>query len=48
MRPSGTEPKIKFYFMIRENSSDLSSNKKIAHLREQELHHLITSLCEKA
>jgi phosphoglucomutase len=30
LRPSGTEPKIKFYTMIKENDGDLVTKKNVA------------------
>ena len=37
LRPSGTEPKIKFYIMIQENDGTLEQKKNQAHKITQEL-----------
>jgi len=47
LRPSGTEPKIKFYVMVRETEGDLA-NKKINALKKVKIiEDKIIELCEK-
>lgn len=48
MRPSGTEPKIKFYIMLQENSGSLVENKRIAQDRTEKITSFINGLAEKA
>ena len=46
VRPSGTEPKIKFYIMIRETEGDLSSKKKAARIKTEQVLNFIKSEAE--
>lgn len=48
LRPSGTEPKIKFYVMVRETEGDLASKKKNALIRVKTIEDKIEEYCEKA
>ena len=48
LRPSGTEPKIKFYIMITENDGSLDNKKQIAHKKTQEFLDYIKSVSDKA
>jgi len=41
LRPSGTEPKIKFYAMIKENRADLATNQQLAQQKIDELFNFI-------
>ncbi len=47
MRPSGTEPKIKFYLLIRDNSSSLDESKKKAQLKADDFINFIKKECER-
>lgn len=47
-RPSGTEPKIKFYLMIRETNGTLTDKKKNAYLKTEIALTIIKNFCEKA
>lgn len=47
-RPSGTEPKIKFYLMIRETEGELSEKKSKAYLKTEKALKIIKDFCEKA
>ncbi|HLW56371.1 MAG TPA: phospho-sugar mutase [Bacteriovoracaceae bacterium] len=47
LRPSGTEPKIKFYTMVRETEGDLKTKKENALKRVQIIESEIRALCEK-
>lgn len=44
LRPSGTEPKIKFYTMIKENDGDLTTKKSNAKKRIEEIENFIHSI----
>jgi phosphoglucomutase len=48
LRPSGTEPKIKFYVMVRETEGDLSSKKVSALKKTKDIEEKILEICEKA
>ena len=48
LRPSGTEPKIKFYIMIQENEGTLSEKKKRAMEKSDSMVDLIKEVVEKA
>ncbi|MCF8060507.1 MAG: phospho-sugar mutase [Bacteriovoracaceae bacterium] len=48
LRPSGTEPKIKFYIMIQENEGDLDSKKKKAFELSEKFVAFIKEWAEKA
>lgn len=48
LRPSGTEPKIKFYVMVRETEGDLSTKKQSALKKVQIIENKISEYCEKA
>ncbi len=48
LRPSGTEPKIKFYVMIQEHSGSLDEKKKKAIEKTQALLSFIKEIAEKA
>jgi phosphoglucomutase len=48
LRPSGTEPKIKFYTMVRETEGDLSSKKLNALKKVNIIETKIREYCEKA
>lgn len=48
LRPSGTEPKIKFYTMVRETKGDLAVKKSNALKRVKEIEDKVRELCEKA
>lgn len=48
LRPSGTEPKIKFYLMIVETEGTLEQKKDKAFDRTKKLTHLLKELSEKA
>ena len=48
LRPSGTEPKIKFYIMIQENEGSLSEKKKRAMEKTESMLALIKEVVEKA
>ncbi len=48
LRPSGTEPKIKFYTMVRETSGELSEKKKNASNRVNVIETKIKEICERA
>ena len=47
LRPSGTEPKIKFYTMVRETEGDLSQKKARALDRVRFIEDKIREICEK-
>lgn len=48
LRPSGTEPKIKFYTMVRETEGDLASKKINALKKVKFIEEKINEVCEKA
>lgn len=48
LRPSGTEPKIKFYTMVRETEGDLASKKVNALKKVKIIEDKIKEYCEKA
>ncbi|MFZ8933843.1 MAG: phospho-sugar mutase [Bacteriovoracaceae bacterium] len=48
LRPSGTEPKIKFYIMISENEGDLDQKKKMAQQKTDQFLAMIKELANKA
>ena len=48
LRPSGTEPKIKFYIMVSENEGDLSSKKAKANEKTEKILEYIKAEAEKA
>lgn len=48
LRPSGTEPKIKFYTMVRETEGDLAQKKLNALKKVKIIEDKILELCEKA
>lgn len=48
LRPSGTEPKIKFYVMVRETEGDLPTKKQSALKKVQIIESKISEYCEKA
>ncbi len=48
LRPSGTEPKIKFYVMVRETSGDLAQKKVNALKKVKIIEDKISEYCEKA
>lgn len=48
LRPSGTEPKIKFYVMVRETQGDLASKKINALKKVQVIEDKLKEYCEKA
>ncbi len=48
LRPSGTEPKIKFYTMVRETNGELSEKKKNALARVKVIEEKVLESCEKA
>ncbi len=48
MRPSGTEPKIKFYIMIQENEGDLEAKKERAYSLADQFVNFIKDWAEKA
>jgi phosphoglucomutase len=48
LRPSGTEPKIKFYTMVRETEGTLADKKSNALRKVQMIEDAIKELCEKA
>jgi phosphoglucomutase len=48
VRPSGTEPKIKFYFMIQEKSGTLTEKKKNAKDKTEKLLNIIKTEAERA
>ncbi len=47
-RPSGTEPKIKFYLMIRETNGTLSDKKNSAYKKTEQALAIIKNFCEQA
>src|SRR5690606_37222392 len=47
LRPSGTEPKIKFYTMVRETEGELTQKKENALKRVQIIEAEVRALCEK-
>ncbi len=48
LRPSGTEPKIKFYVMVRETQGDLATKKINALEKVKVIEDKVKELCEKA
>lgn len=48
LRPSGTEPKIKFYTMVRETQGDLAQKKLNALKKVKIIEEKIKEICEKA
>jgi phosphoglucomutase len=48
LRPSGTEPKIKFYTMVRETEGDLAHKKLNALKKVKFIEEKINEVCEKA
>lgn len=48
LRPSGTEPKIKFYTMVRETEGDLSTKKLNALKKVKIIEEKLKEFCEKA
>lgn len=48
LRPSGTEPKIKFYTMVRETNGDLAEKKLNALKKVKIIEDRIKEICEKA
>ena len=48
LRPSGTEPKIKFYTMVRETNGDLATKKANALKKVKIIEDKIKEVCEKA
>lgn len=48
LRPSGTEPKIKFYVMVRETEGNLATKKARALERVKTIEDKISEYCEKA
>lgn len=48
LRPSGTEPKIKFYTMVRETEGDLAQKKINALKKVKLIEDVINEFCEKA
>ena len=48
LRPSGTEPKIKFYTMVRETSGSIEEKKHNAKVKVELIENQIQSVCEKA
>jgi len=46
LRPSGTEPKIKFYAMIKENRADLATNQQLAQQTTQDIFSYIKQTVE--
>jgi phosphoglucomutase len=48
LRPSGTEPKIKFYTMVRETEGDLTQKKVNALEKVKNIENKINDFCEKA
>ena len=50
LRPSGTEPKIKFYTMVQVQDGELGKKKELADLKiekiEQEIHKIINKITE--
>ncbi len=48
LRPSGTEPKIKFYIMIQEKSGSLEEKKKNAEAKSNQFIEYLKALAEKA
>ncbi|MDD0853663.1 phospho-sugar mutase [Halobacteriovorax sp. GB3] len=48
LRPSGTEPKIKFYIMIQENEGSLEEKKKKAMAKTDEILNFIKEQADKA
>jgi phosphoglucomutase len=47
LRPSGTEPKIKFYVMVRETEGDLATKKASALKKVKIIEDKISEFCEK-
>jgi phosphoglucomutase len=47
LRPSGTEPKIKFYTMVRETEGDLTAKKANALKKVKNIEDKIKEVCEK-
>jgi phosphoglucomutase len=48
LRPSGTEPKIKFYTMVRETEGDLAQKKVNALKKVKIIEDQVREFCEKA
>lgn len=48
LRPSGTEPKIKFYTMVKETIGDLNQKKENASIKVKKIEGLIQVICENA
>jgi phosphoglucomutase len=48
LRPSGTEPKIKFYIMIQEKNGSLEEKKKNAEAKSNQFIEYLKALAEKA
>ncbi len=48
VRPSGTEPKIKFYFMLKSTKGPLDERKELSKEKIIKLHSFIKNYCEKA
>lgn len=48
VRPSGTEPKIKFYLLVNASEGDLPKKKEVAQTKTNELMRLIDEYAEKA
>jgi phosphoglucomutase len=48
LRPSGTEPKIKFYTMVRETEGDLATKKVNALKKVKYIEEKLKEVCEKA
>jgi phosphoglucomutase len=48
LRPSGTEPKIKFYTMVRQTQGSLNEKKALAIQKVSEIEKKIKEICEKA
>jgi len=46
-RPSGTEPKIKFYFLLQEKEGSLEDKKKTAQQKSEQIESFIRSYCDK-
>ncbi len=48
LRPSGTEPKIKFYIMIQEKTGSLAEKKQNANLKTEKFLNYIKEECDRA
>ena len=44
IRPSGTEPKIKFYFGVKDNLKSVSDYEKVSALLDQRINEIIADL----